>query len=127
MKFSLSTLFCVFILLFSNALYAQEQQAPKVSLKDILDKESHETETSEKNVSSFDYDVPEDKYSRGQPRASFEGFMLAAKDQDFDRAIEFIDFRKVKKDLSQGSFDNIDEEIRNKMNEFMETAKKAFL
>ena len=36
-------------------------------------------------------------------------------------------FRKVKKDLSQGSFDNIDEEIRNKMNEFMETAKKAFL
>ena len=103
MKFSLSTLFCVFILLFSNALYAQEQQAPKVSLKDILDKESHETETSEKNVSSFEYDVPEDKYSRGQPRGSFEGFMLAAKDQDFARAIEFIDFRNVKKDtLSVG-------------------------
>jgi hypothetical protein len=36
-------------------------------------------------------------------------------------------FRKVKKDLSEGNFDNIDEEIRNKMNEFMETAKKAFL
>jgi hypothetical protein len=34
-------------------------------------------------------------------------------------------FRKVKKDLSEGSFDNIDEEIRNKMNEFMEIAKKA--
>jgi len=34
-------------------------------------------------------------------------------------------FRKVKNDLSQGGFDNIDEEIRNKMNEFMETAKKA--
>ena len=34
-------------------------------------------------------------------------------------------FRKVKKDLSEGSFDNIDEEIRNKMNEFMEVAKKA--
>ena len=36
-------------------------------------------------------------------------------------------FRKVKKDLSQGGFDSIDEEIRNKMNEFMETAKKAAL
>ena len=36
-------------------------------------------------------------------------------------------FRKVKKDLSEGNFDNIDEEIRSKMNEFMETAKKAFL
>ena len=34
-------------------------------------------------------------------------------------------FRKVKNDLSQGGFDNIDEEISNKMNEFMETAKKA--
>ena len=36
-------------------------------------------------------------------------------------------FRKVKNDLSQGGFDSIDEEIRNKMNEFMETAKKAAL
>jgi hypothetical protein len=34
-------------------------------------------------------------------------------------------FRKVKNDLSQGGFDDIDEEIRNKMNEFMETAKKG--
>ena len=36
-------------------------------------------------------------------------------------------FRKVKKDLSQAGFDSMDEEIRNKMNELMETAKKAFL
>jgi len=34
-------------------------------------------------------------------------------------------FRKVKNDLSQGGFNNIDEEIRNKMDEFMEVAKKA--
>ena len=34
-------------------------------------------------------------------------------------------FRKVKEDLSQGGFVNIDEEIRNKMSELMETAKKA--
>ena len=34
-------------------------------------------------------------------------------------------FRKVKEDLSQGGFINIDEEIRNKMSELMETAKKA--
>ena len=34
-------------------------------------------------------------------------------------------FKKVKNDLSQGGFNNMDEEIRNKMNEFMETAKKA--
>ena len=34
-------------------------------------------------------------------------------------------FRKVKNDLSQGGFNHIDEEIRNKMDEFMEVAKKA--
>ena len=34
-------------------------------------------------------------------------------------------FRKVKNDLSQGGFNNIDEEIRSKMDEFMEVAKKA--
>ena len=36
-------------------------------------------------------------------------------------------FEKVKKDLLQAGFDNMDEEIRNKMNEYMEAAKKATL
>ena len=36
-------------------------------------------------------------------------------------------FRKVKNHLSQGGFENIDEEIRNKMNELMDVAKKTFL
>lgn len=99
MKASLSTFFCLFILLFSNVLYAQEQQASKVSLKDILKNESQLTEISEEDISSFEYDVPEDKYNRGQPRASFEGFLLAAKNQDFARAIEFVDFRNVKESI----------------------------
>jgi hypothetical protein len=34
-------------------------------------------------------------------------------------------FKKVKNDLSQAGLNNMDEEIRNKMNEFLETAKKA--
>ena len=33
-------------------------------------------------------------------------------------------FKKVKNDLSLGGFNNIDQEIREKMSEFMETAKK---
>ncbi len=33
-------------------------------------------------------------------------------------------FKKVKNDLSIGGFNNIDQEIREKMSEFMETAKK---
>ena len=34
-------------------------------------------------------------------------------------------FRKVKEDLSQGGFVNIDEEIRSKMSELLEIAKKT--
>ena len=36
-------------------------------------------------------------------------------------------FKKVKNDLSQAGLNNMDEEIRNKMIEFMESAKKAIL
>ena len=36
-------------------------------------------------------------------------------------------FKKVKNDLSQAGFNSMDEEIRNKMNEFLEAAKKAAL
>ena len=34
-------------------------------------------------------------------------------------------FRKVKKDLAQAGINNIDDEIRSKMSEFMEVAKEA--
>ena len=33
-------------------------------------------------------------------------------------------FKKVKNDLSLGGFNDIDQEIRGKMSEFLETAKK---
>lgn len=99
MKALLSIFFCLFISLFPNILYSQEEQTPQVSLKDILEKESQKTEITEKSTSLFEYDIPEDKYNRGQPRASFQGFLSAAKNQDFVRAIEFIDFRNVKEKI----------------------------
>ncbi len=34
-------------------------------------------------------------------------------------------FRKVKKDLAEAGINNIDDEIRTKMNEFMEVAKES--
>ena len=35
-------------------------------------------------------------------------------------------FRKIKDDLAKAGFNNIDDEIRNKMNELMDRAKKDF-
>ena len=35
-------------------------------------------------------------------------------------------FKKIKADLNKAGFENIDDEIRNKMNETMERAKKDF-
>lgn len=95
MKTLFSIFLCLFALSFSHTLYAQEQQTPKVSLKDILDKENQQVEKLTEQESDFEYDVPDDEFNRGQPRSSFEGFLLAVENQDFPRAIEFIDYRNV--------------------------------
>lgn len=93
---SLRLLFiCLSVLFTIYPVNAQEPHAPKVSLKDVLEKESQQEEQMSEPPPADEYDVPEDKYNRGQPRNSFEGFLLAAKNQDLARAIEFIDFRNV--------------------------------
>ena len=56
-----------------------------------------------------------------------EGYILEVIKSDMAEPGDEDVFRKVKNDLSLAGFENIDEEIRNKMNELMETAKKAFL
>lgn len=95
MKFSLSTLFCLFILLFSTVLYAQEQQSTKVSLKDILNKEAEPKKETLEDESFIDENVPEDEYRRGQPRSSFQGFLSAVKKQDYTRASNYLDYRNL--------------------------------
>lgn len=95
MKIFLSTFFILLTLLCAPYSYAQEQETPKVSLKDVLESESKKETAIEEADEEADYDVPEDEYNRGQPRNSFKGFLLAAQNQDYTRAIEFIDFRNV--------------------------------
>jgi len=54
-----------------------------------------------------------------------EDYILDVRKSGMEKSGDENIFKKVKNDLSQAGLNNMDEEIRNKMNEFMETAKKT--
>ena len=54
-----------------------------------------------------------------------ENYILEVIKSDMEEPGDEDVFRKVKKDLSEANFNNIDDEIRDKMNKFMEDAKKT--
>ncbi len=95
MKTLFSIFLCLFVLSFSQTICSKELQPPQVSLKDILEKENQQEEKLTEKVPVVEYDVPDDEFNRGQPSSSFEGFLLAVENQDFPRAIEFMDYRNV--------------------------------
>ena len=89
--FLISIIFACLVL-FNGSLSAQEPQKP--SLKDILSKEQQAEEISNE-ATIIDKSVPVDDYNRGQPRASIQGFLNAARSQDFERAAEYLDYRNI--------------------------------
>ncbi|MCW8834113.1 MAG: mechanosensitive ion channel family protein [Colwellia sp.] len=99
MKTFLSVFLCLFILLNVNDLNAQEQQAPKVSLKEILIEDKQAEEKSPDDGRLIEDGVPEDPYRRGQPRSSFQGFLNAAKKQDYVTASEYLDYRNLSSEV----------------------------
>jgi len=104
MKTLFSIFLCLFILSFSHSIYSQEQQAPKVSLKDILKEDTLIEETPSKVKTPadeliIDENVPEDEYRRGQPRSSFQGFLSAVKKQDYAKATHYLDYRNLPSDV----------------------------
>ncbi|MBL4823286.1 MAG: mechanosensitive ion channel [Colwellia sp.] len=88
-------LYLLVFLLSANGLCAQEQQALKVSLKDILTEEIQSKVITAEDELFIEANVPEDKYRRGQPRSSFQGFLSAVKKQDYATATEYIDYRNL--------------------------------
>jgi MscS family membrane protein len=80
-------------------LCAQEQQALKVSLKDILNEKIQPKEETAEDESFIDENVTEDKYRRGQPRSSFQGFLSAVKKQDYITATNYLDYRNLPEEI----------------------------
>jgi len=99
MKTLFSIFLCLITLSFSHVLYSQEQQTPKVSLKDILNEDIQTKEGEPDNESFIDENVPEDEYRRGQPRSSFQGFLSAVKKQDYETATHYLDYRNLPSDV----------------------------
>jgi len=99
MKTLFSIFLCLITLSFSHVLYSQEQQTPKVSLKDILNEDIQPKEGEPDNESFIDENVPGDEYRRGQPRSSFQGFLSAVKKQDYETATHYLDYRNLPSDV----------------------------
>lgn len=95
MKTLLSIFLLLFIGLFSQTLYAQEQQTAKVSLKEILNNDIESPINAPENETYTDDNVPQDDYRRGQPRSSFQGFLYAVKKQDYATATKYLDYRNL--------------------------------
>jgi len=85
---------------FSHSIYAQEQQDAKVSLKDILSEDIQPKKEVPEDESLIDENVPEDKYRRGQPRSSFQGFLYAVKNQNYEIATNYLDYRNLPSDVT---------------------------
>jgi len=94
MKNLLSTTLCLLLLFSPYALSAQETSDP-VSLKDVLEKESQQENTTFVPLLINDKNIPDDEFNRGQPRSSFQGFMQASQNNDFASAVNYIDFRNI--------------------------------
>ncbi len=71
------------------------------SMKDILTAPNDDGEKAEIVVPA---DAPQDKYNRGTPRSSIQSFSTAMKNEEFDRAADYMDMRNLPKDVkNQGS------------------------
>jgi len=95
MKILFSIFLCLFLLSFSHSSYAQDQETPKVSLKEILTDDNESKIEESEDEAFIDDNVPEDKYRRGQPRSSFQGFLSAVKKQDYETATHYLDYRNL--------------------------------
>jgi MscS family membrane protein len=100
----LSGIFFVLLLLMKPLM---AQQANEVSVKALMDNnQTQEAQTQDRDSSSkkteFEnksviINTPADEFQRGSPRGSIEGYLKAARNQDFELASQYLDFRNVER------------------------------
>ncbi len=92
----------LFILLISpKVLSAQpaSNNGEVLSIKSMLDSK----EKSQQSLQPDEYDVPQDKYERGQPRSAMAGYLRAMRAGDLALATHYLDYRNLsEKTLSVG-------------------------
>lgn len=68
------------------------------TLADVIGGNKSSEATQGVGVEPKQKEVPFDEYGRGTPRSSMEGFLTAASDRQWDRAVQYLDLRRRSKD-----------------------------
>ena len=110
MKYTISVMRAVVIILltlasgYSEFSYADSHNV-EPTLKQVIEQpnEDEAANTGDKNVTTPSKPLgPIDKLNRGVPRTAVTGYLNALRANDFDKASEFLDLRKLPRGYSEG-------------------------
>ena len=75
--------------------------AQEPTLKDVMDTSEQKDEQSSEQVKAKQSELlaPTDDFDRGVPRSSVQGFLKAANEGDFERAVNYLDLRYLPYDM----------------------------
>ncbi len=79
------------------------------TLKEVVEDTAKKTEEVKVDFATVG-EVPDDEFNRGVPRTMVQGFFLAVRERDFEKAAEYLDLRHlpeaVKKFLERNWLEN---------------------
>jgi MscS family membrane protein len=87
-------LFFMMIPIGTVALHAQP------TLKEIVEDTAKKTEEVEIDIATIG-GVPDDEFNRGVPRTMVQGFFLAVRERDFEKAAEYLDLRHLPEEVKK--------------------------
>ncbi len=98
---ALRSIALVATLVAATLVLADTASAAQPTLKDVIEKSAKEEEVSGKATEKAKEKPkatqpdPDQKFKRGVPRTSVQGFLNAARDLDYERAAEYLDLRSL--------------------------------
>jgi len=70
------------------------------TLKEVIEDTAKKSEEVEIDVATME-GAPEDEFNRGVPRTTVQGFFLAVRERDFEKAAEYLDLRHLPEELKK--------------------------
>jgi len=70
------------------------------TLKEVIEDTAKKSEEVEIDVATME-GAPEDEFNRGVPRTTVQGFFLAVRERDFEKAAEYLDLRHLPEEVKK--------------------------
>ena len=70
------------------------------TLKEVIEDTAKKSEEVETDIAAIG-GVPDDEFDRGVPRTTVQGFFLAIRERDFERAAEYLDLRHLPEEVKK--------------------------